>query len=148
MSQKSQNLVAEASATVIASRDRVWEALVTPSEIKRYMFGAEVTSDWRPGSPITWKGEWEGKPYQDHGVIKRAERARVLEYTHFSPLSGQPDLPENHHTVTIELSIAGPGATRVTLSQDNNATEEACARSAKNWEAMLAELKKLVEGAG
>ena len=140
------NLVARSAATVNAPADRVWEALVTPTQIASYMFGAEVRSDWTPGSPITWKGEWEGKAYEDRGVIRRVERGRTLEFTHYSPLSGQPDLPENYHTVTIELAPAGPGGTRVTLSQDNNATEEARAHSAKNWDAMLAGLKKLVEG--
>jgi uncharacterized protein YndB with AHSA1/START domain len=133
---------------VNAPADRVWEALVTPSQIAQYMFGAEVRSDWTPGSPITWQGEWEGRAYEDRGVIRRVERGRMLEFSHYSPRSGQPDLPENHHTVTIELSPAGPAATRVTLSQDNNATEEARAHSAKNWDAMLAGLKKLVEAAG
>jgi uncharacterized protein YndB with AHSA1/START domain len=139
-----RNLIARSSVTVSAPPARVWEALVTPAQIKQYMFGSDVASDFRPGSPITWKGEWEGKAYQDHGVIKRADRGRTLEYTHFSPLAGKPDLPENHHTVTIELSSEGKG-TRVTLFQDNNASEEERAHSEKNWEGMLAGLKRLVE---
>jgi uncharacterized protein YndB with AHSA1/START domain len=143
----SQNLIARSITTVNAPVERVWEALVTPAQIERYMFGSEVRSDFQPGSPITWKGEWEGKRYQDHGVIKRAEPGRVLEYTHFSPLSGQPDLPGNYHTVTIELSMAG-GATRITLSQDNNATEQARAHAQKNWDGMLAGLKKYLESGG
>ena len=142
------NLVARSATTVNAPADRVWEALVTPSQIARSMFGADVRSDWTPGSPITWQGEWEGKAYEDRGVIRRVERPRTLEFTHYSPLSGQPDLPESYHTVTIALEPAGPAGTRVTLTQDNNATEEARAHSARNWNAMLAGLKKVVEGAG
>lgn len=53
-------------------------------------------------------------------------------------------MPENYHTVTIELS--GEGAqTTVKLSQDNNATEEAREHSEKNWQMMLDGLKKLLE---
>lgn len=107
------------------------------------MFGTEVTSDWKPGSSITWKGEWEGRPYQDKGVIVRALPQQELEYTHFSPMTGLPDKPENYHTVTIELT--GEEQTRVTLSQDNNATEEARQHSEKNWSQMLAGLKKYAE---
>jgi uncharacterized protein YndB with AHSA1/START domain len=126
----------------------VWRALVTPSQIKQYMYGADVESDWRRGSPITWKGQWQGRSYEDRGVIQRVDRWRLLEYTHYSPLSGKPDLPENYHTVTIELTPMGAGASRIALSQDNNDTEEARAHSARNWDAMLAGLKKLVETAG
>ena len=140
-----QNLVARSSTTIAAPAAEVWKALVTPSLIAQYMLGAEVASEWTPGSPITWKGEWEGKPYEDRGVIKRIERGRLLEYTHYSPLGGLPDLPENYHTVTVELAPDGSG-TRVALSQDNNADEKARAHSEKNWSGMLAGLKKLVEG--
>jgi uncharacterized protein YndB with AHSA1/START domain len=137
-------LVAQASTTIAAPRARVWKALVTPDTIKQYMFGATVISDWREGSPIVWKGEWQGKPFEDKGVILQLEPERVLQYSHFSPLSGLPDAPDSYHTVTIELSDAAPG-TRVTLSQDNNATEQARQHSEKNWQAMLEGLKKLAE---
>jgi uncharacterized protein YndB with AHSA1/START domain len=137
-------LVAQASATIGAPRAKVWRALVTPSTIKQYMFGTTVISDWREGSPIVWKGEWQGKPYEDKGVILRLEPERLLQYSHFSPLSGLPDAPDSYHTVMVELSDESPG-TRVTLSQDNNATEQARQHSEKNWQTMLEGLKKLLE---
>ncbi len=135
--------IARSSTTINAPRTKVWKALVDPRAIREYMFGTEVTSDWKPGSSITWKGEWEGRPYQDKGVIVRALPQQELEYTHFSPMTGLPDKPENYHTVTIELT--GEEQTRVTLSQDNNATEEARQHSEKNWSQMLAGLKKYAE---
>ena len=139
------NLVANAAVTINAPAARVWRALVTPAEIKQYMFGTDVTSDWKEGSPITWKGEWKGKVYEDKGVIKSVKPQQRLQYTHFSPLAGLPDKPENYHTVTIELAAMGD-ATRVRLSQDNNATEEARDHSQKNWETMLGALKSFVQG--
>jgi uncharacterized protein YndB with AHSA1/START domain len=108
------------------------------------MFGTTVVSDWTEGSPITWSGEWQGRRYEDKGVIKRLEPGRTLQYTHFSPLMGLPDRPENYHTVTIELSEQD-GHTRVALSQDNNGSEQAREHSEKNWAMMLASLKKYVE---
>jgi uncharacterized protein YndB with AHSA1/START domain len=122
----------------------VWDALTDPEVIKKYMFGSTVTSDWKKGSPITFAGEWQGRRYEDKGVILRVEAPRVLEYSHYSPLSGQPDRPENYHTVTIELSTSDHG-TLVSLSQDNNATEQARDHSEKNWGAMLASLKQILE---
>lgn len=138
------DFIARASVVINASRDRVWKALVNPAALKEFFFGSDVRSDWKEGSPITWSGVWEGKPYQDKGVVLKAEPDYALQYTHFSPLMGQPDKPENYHTVTIELSDAGK-QTRVALTQDNNATEDAQLHSAKNWSAMLAGLKKFVE---
>jgi uncharacterized protein YndB with AHSA1/START domain len=138
------DLVARASAAVDAPINKVWDALVDPVQIKQYMFGADVASDWRKGGPITWRGEWNGKAYEDKGVILAIEPPRRLEYSHYSPLSGQPDVPDSYHTVTIELSERY-GGTLVSLSQDNNPTEEARGHSEQNWQTMLEGLKKLLE---
>jgi hypothetical protein len=108
------------------------------------MFGADVVSDWVAGSAIVWKGEWQGKPYEDKGVILQLDKERLLEYSHFSPLMGKPDVPENYHTVEFTLKSEG-SKTAVSLIQDNNATEDARLHSEKNWERMLLDLKKLLE---
>lgn len=138
------NFIAHASVDIAASKDKVWDALVNPQTIKKYMFGTNVVSDWREGSPIVWKGEWQGKSYEDKGVIRRITPPQSIQYTHFSPMSGLPDKPENYHTVTIELASEGEH-TRVSLSQDKNLTEEARQHSQKNWQMMLASLKNLLE---
>jgi hypothetical protein len=70
---------------------------------------------------------------------------RRLVLTHFSPLSGQDDVPENYHTLTYVLEPGGEG-THVSLSQDNNASEEEAAHSRDNWAAMLSGLKSVIEG--
>jgi uncharacterized protein YndB with AHSA1/START domain len=136
--------IAKAFTTVDAPVARVWEALVDPAAIKQYMFGTNVDTDWREGSPIVWKGEWQGKSYEDKGVLLEVKPERTLKYSHFSPLAGLPDKPENYHTVTIELTAKGD-RTEVSLEQDNNPTEEAREHSEKNWQTMLAGLKKYLE---
>ncbi|HLK92898.1 MAG TPA: SRPBCC domain-containing protein [Polyangia bacterium] len=139
-----ENLAAEADVTIRGSLSQVWDALVNPDKIKRYMFGATVESEWQVGGPIVWRGQWKGKPFEDKGRILEIQRQRRLRYSHFSPLSGAPDRPENYHTVTIQMD--GPdGAVHVELSQDHNPTEEAREESRRNWTAMLGELKKTVE---
>jgi len=139
-----KSLIAKASTSIDAPAAKVWDALVNPQMIKQYIFGATVVSDWREGSPITWKGEWKGKPYEDKGRIRKIEPRQLLQYSHYSPLSGLPDTPDNHHIVTIELSEQG-AQTRISLSQDNNANDEAREHSEKNWKMMLEGLKKLLE---
>jgi uncharacterized protein YndB with AHSA1/START domain len=136
--------IAKAQITISVPIAKVWDALVNPEMIKQYMFGTNAVSDWKEGSPIVWKGEWEGKPYEDKGVILKLKPERILQYSHFSPLSGQLDVPEHYHTVTIELFPKGTG-TILMLSQDNNSTEEDREHSEKNWGMMLTGLKKFLE---
>ena len=65
MKVKSKGFAAAASVTIAATAERVWDALTNPSLIKQYLFGTDAISDWKPGSPITYRGVWEGKPYED-----------------------------------------------------------------------------------
>ena len=137
--------VATAHAEIAAPGERVWEALTDPEQIEQYMFGSSVSTDWKPGSPIVWTGEYEGKRFEDKGRIVEVERPRRLELTHFSPSSGLEDRPENYHTLVYELEEHS-GTTRLSLTQDNNPTPEAAEHSRANWQTVLAGLKQVVEG--
>jgi uncharacterized protein YndB with AHSA1/START domain len=136
--------VATAQCEIDAAPDKVWEALTDPELIKKYMFGSEVKTDWKPGSPITWQGEFEGRKYEDKGEIIAVEPGRRLEVTHFSPLTGQEDRPENYHRVLYELQQTDDG-TSVRLTQDNSSSAQEAEHSAANWQMMLDGLKKVAE---
>lgn len=140
----SKGLIAKVSVMVNAPVDRVWNALVDAQMIKKYMFGTTVVSDWKEGSPIAWQGEWQGKRYEDKGVILQLKPKRIIQYTHFSPLSGVADIPENYHTVTVELKEQ-EAVTVIVLSQDNNANDQEREHSEKNWRMVLDGLATLVE---
>ena len=136
--------VAVSEIQIDASPARVWSALTDPAEIEQYMFGSEVVTDWQVGSRIVWRGEYEGKNYEDHGEILVFEPERRLVMTHFSPLGGEEDVPENYHALAFELEEVN-GKTRVRLSQDNNTSPEAADHSRATWEKVLAGLKSVVE---
>ncbi|MEV4989311.1 SRPBCC domain-containing protein [Pseudarthrobacter sp. LMD1-1-1.1] len=139
-----ENHVATSVTMIDAGPERVWEVITDPAAVKEFMFGATLQTDWRVGSPITWQGEWEGKPFQDKGRILEVEPGRKLVYTHFSPLSGQEDTPENYHTLEWTLEDQD-GATKLSLSQDNNPSEEAAAHSKGMWDKLVADVKALAE---
>ncbi len=138
------DFTAVASTRINAPAEVVWDALLNPEANKQFMFGATVSSDWHEGRPIKWKGVWQGKPYEDNGIILRLKPLKLLQYNHYSPLSGKPDSPENYHTVTIELTEEHHHTT-VAITQDKSESREARVHSEENWTSMLAALKKLVE---
>ena len=50
MPPQDDELVARAATTITAGHGEVWSALVDPTAIKQYMFGATVETDWRVGT--------------------------------------------------------------------------------------------------
>ena len=140
----SEKYVAKAQTIINATADKVWNALTNPEMIKKYMFGTTVISEWKEGSKIVWKGEWEGKSYEDKGKILQLENQKKIQYSHYSPLSGLHDIPENYHTITIDLSEI-ENKTAVFLTQDHNSTVDDRLHSEKNWSMMLTSLKELLE---
>src|SRR5260221_14222098 len=102
-----------------ASPAKVWEALTSPELIKQYLFGTEVISDWQVGSPIIYKGEWQGKSYEDKGTILKLVPEELFESTYWSSMTGMPDIPENYKKIIYELTPEN-GGTQLTLTQDNN----------------------------
>ena len=137
--------------TVKAPPSAVWKALTTLSTLKQFFFGSDVSTDWRVGSPISFSGNWKGKPYEDKGNIQTFDRDQRLAFTHWSPLSGMEDTPENYHVVSFDLRPAS-GGTEVVLTQTNQndaepITPENRQEYAKNWTMVLEGLKKAVEAA-
>ena len=137
--------VARAEVIVKAHQSDVWSALTDPEQVRSWMAGTTLTTDWQVGSPITWEGEMDGKPYEDKGEVLEAEAPSRLSMTHYSPLMGQEDRPENYHTVTYTLTPTRDGRTTVALEQDGNESQEQAEQFSQNWQQMLEGLKKTAE---
>ena len=136
--------VARAEVVVDAGQDAVWAALTDPAAVAEWMLGAEVSTDWQVGSPITWRGELDGRAYEDKGEVLAVDPPNRLSVTHYSPLLGQADAPENYHTIVYELS-GGDGPTTLSLTQDGNDSAEQAAQFSTTWQHMLDALKGTVE---
>lgn len=139
-----QTFTAKASITIKAPASKVWEALTNPAMVKQYLFGTEMTTDWKVGSSITYKGVWEGKAYEDKGKVLEFEPEKKIVSTYWSGMSGLPDVPENYNKVTYALSPAG-NDTNLEITQDNCKTEEGRDHSQKNWMMVLDLIKKMLE---
>ena len=139
------NIIGKAATTINVSASKVWEALTTPSIIKKYFFGTDAISDWKVGSPLIFKGEWQGKTYEDKGTILEIVPQKLFKYSYWSSMSGIEDKPENYVDVTYALS-ANNNATTLTITQENIPDEKMKEHSEENWKKVLEGLKKLLEG--
>jgi uncharacterized protein YndB with AHSA1/START domain len=133
------------SIIIDAPIEDVWRALTTPEWIKKWFFGVDTETDWKQGSSIVHRGEYQGRPYEDKGNILEIEAPRLLVHTHWSPASGLPDAPENHERVSWELAERD-GRTELTIRESNLASEEAKRTSEQSWRMVLGNLKEILEG--
>lgn len=135
---------ARASIAINTSVSKVWEALVTPKIAKTYFFGADITSNWSKGSPITFKGEFKGNDYEEKGVILNIIPNQQLQYTHWSNLETLADIPENYRIWTFNLTVID-GFTQLSVSENNIPTVSKQKRSNKFWKDLLITIKQIVE---
>ncbi|TQM64193.1 SRPBCC domain-containing protein [Humibacillus xanthopallidus] len=137
--------VARAEVIVARHPSAVWTVLTDPEQVRRWMVGTTLTTDWQVGSPITWQGEMDGRPYEDKGEVLEVEAPSRLRVTHYSPLMGQEDRPESYHTITYTLTPTRDGRTTVALEQDGNDSAEQAEQFSQNWQQMLESLKQTAE---
>jgi uncharacterized protein YndB with AHSA1/START domain len=136
--------VVKVTVSIHADISSVWRALTDPVLIKQYFFGTNAVSDWKKGSKVFFRGEWEGKPYEDKGTVLASDPPTLLQYSYWSSFSGTADVPENYAVVTYSLKHVGD-QTGLTVTQDSIATQEARDHSEQNWKSVLEGLKKVVE---
>lgn len=139
-----KSLIVEKKVVIETGAEKVWHALTDRETIKKYFFGTEAISDWKVGSSLIFKGEWEGKTYQDKGNILESEPGKKLKYNYWSAWSGLDDVPENYSLVTYSLSSSG-NHTTLELTQEGFANQEGLEHAQGGWNAVLDNLKKLLE---
>jgi uncharacterized protein YndB with AHSA1/START domain len=137
-------LTLETSVSVAAPADKVWAALTTPELVKQYFFGTQLVTDWKVGSPIYFRGEWEGQTYEDKGTVLEFDPLRRLRYNYWSSMSGTADKPENYANITYAVREED-GKSIVTITQDNIENEEKRAHSEQTWQMVMGDMKKLLE---
>ena len=139
-----RQLISKSSIEINASSSRIWEALIRPEIAKEYFFGAEILTDWKKGSPITFKGEFNGNKYEEKGIILNVEPNSQLQYSHWSHFDGLPDEPKNYRTWTFDITEKKE-TTLLTIREDNIPTEKQKNRSDEFWSEALLKIKLIVE---
>src|ERR1700722_6414164 len=112
------------SIDVVAPVETLWKILTDSAFIPQYMFGCVVETDWKPGSPLLWKGAADGILYvKGHVVVVDAPHR--LEYTVIDPNNpAVPDIPANYLTMTYEIREEGSGLVFALIQGDYSKVAE------------------------
>jgi uncharacterized protein YndB with AHSA1/START domain len=147
------SLVISNTISIHAPATAVWDALVNPAQTKKYMFGCETVSDWKPGSALLWRGNYEGKEMDFvKGNIVMIEPNKFLAYTVIDPNNPSiPDIPQNYLTVTYTLQEVDDVTTLTVTQGDYLKVAEGEKRyndsynNGVGWQPILEQIKKIVE---
>ncbi|MCP2340145.1 ArsR/SmtB family transcription factor [Actinomadura rupiterrae] len=134
--------------------ERLWQALTDPAFTRRY-WGVEFDTDWKPGSPMVWKGEGPGNSDPDQ-VVLEAEPGRRLSYTWhtFTPdwakavgideqtLAVIAAEPRSKVTFDIEPL---DGKVKLTVTHTATQGSKVLTMVAEGWPSILSDLKTLLE---
>lgn len=135
--------------------DHLWQALTDPAWTRRY-WGTELISDWRTGSPVTWR--YAGVTIDDpEQVVLEADPPRRLSYTWqaitpefgkavgFSEDYQRRAAAEPRSKVTFDLEAHGD-LVQLTVTHDGfPEASEVRASVSGGWPAILSSLKTLLE---
>jgi len=135
----------DVSTIIGAPPSRVWEVITSPELVKRYMPGTEVTTDWKVGSPIRWKGVLQDKVYESKGTITKVIPEQLLEYTYFSSTWRVEDAPGNYFTITYLLEKEREGTTVTLVVQGNILYDEMEDELKLGWKTALSRLATAAE---
>lgn len=146
-----EKMMAHGSVQVASTVARVWDALTQPRFTRQYMFGCEIVCDWQVGSPLLWRGVFNGQEVVAvKGTLTAYAPHVTFAFTTFDPNSTLADVPENYTTVTYTLEPAGSGV-RLSVTQGDFATVADGARrfaevnAEGGWQGLLEKIRDLAE---
>lgn len=105
--------------TVNAAPQKVWDVLTKPELIKLWQYGSELVTDWKVGSDIRFRNEWDGKIFDQWGKVLEIRSLQLVKYSLFVPRPDLEDKPENYFIMSYVLT-ADNGQTKLEIIQEDN----------------------------
>lgn len=130
------NKTKSTSKTFAATPAQLWRVLTDPAAIKAYLFGTDCQTTWEVGTPIVFKGSWEGTVYEDHGMLLEVVPEQRIVYTYWTSFSGLPDVAENYGKVIHELKKTDSG-TELIITQEGFSSEAGYETMESTWGSVM-----------
>lgn len=122
---------------ISATRERVWQALTDPEFTRRFWNGRMLDTDWRVGSAITFRHDYDDS-IESSGTVLAVDQPRRLSYA-------TVDHDGRESVVTFELLATGD-VVMLTVTHTGLDTAGSMFRLVSGgWSFVLSNLKTLLE---
>jgi uncharacterized protein YndB with AHSA1/START domain len=98
---------------------RVWDVLTKPEFVKQWQYGSDLMTDWKTGSEIRFRTEWQGKTFEQWGRILEIRPGELIRYSLFAPRPGLEEKPENFFVMNY-LLIMENNQVKLDIIQEDN----------------------------
>jgi hypothetical protein len=123
---------------------KIWDTLTKPELVKQWQYGSELITDWKVGSQIRFRAEWEGKVFEQWGKVLEIVPYKLIRYSLFAPRPDLEDTPENYFVMNYLLTEE-TNCVRLDIIQEDN-RQGAVQESPQGEEnPVLGALKRLIE---
>ena len=133
------------SIEIAARAETIFGALTDPDKITAYFPVDSVHLEPRRAGVIELKGEIEGRPFTDHGVVKEFDRPTRFAYEYWSTNHGTERPNANHMTIDYRIESDGHDSCFLYLHHVNLLTLNRVQEMDGVWDFLLASFKQFVE---
>jgi uncharacterized protein YndB with AHSA1/START domain len=124
--------------------DKVWNALVQPELVKKWQYGSDLITDWKIGSAIRFRNEWDGQVFEQWGNVLEFVPNQKIKYSLFFPRPELEDKPENYFIMSYILAEEN-GKIKLEIQQEDNRPGAVQEEPQGEENPILQSLKSLVE---
>jgi uncharacterized protein YndB with AHSA1/START domain len=112
-------IISKSTILINATKQKVWDALTKPELVKKWQYGSDVITDWKVGSEIRFRVEWDSKVFEQWGKILEIIPNELIKYSLFFPGPDLEDKEENYFIMTYIISESENKIKLEILKEDN-----------------------------
>ncbi|WPO79978.1 SRPBCC family protein [Flavobacterium sp. KACC 22761] len=125
--------------------EKVWNALTKAEFVKQWQYGSDLITDWKTGSEIRFRNEWEGQVFEQWGTVLEVVPNQKIKYSLFFPRPELEDKPENYFIMNYVLTEENQ-KTKLEIIQEDNRPGAVQEKPQGEENPILQGLKALIEG--
>ncbi|MDH5217699.1 MAG: SRPBCC domain-containing protein [Gammaproteobacteria bacterium] len=130
---------------IMAPVDDVFFALTNSEEITKYFPLNSVESEWKEGKEVKYKGEVNGSPFTDYGVIEVLSPPSIYRYRYWSDNHGTERTEDNHLVIEYVLTPFSEGTSVYVIQSNIKSKALYEMMEGQVWGYLLGSLKQYME---
>ena len=135
------------STTFNTTPEKLWDLLINPEWTEKYMYNCKVISDFKIGSKIDWKGNFQGEEQFLTGEILELDWGKQIKYTIIDPALKDETKAENFSHITYEIKEQNGKQLLTVVNEIFEEDEEHLKQIIQGWEGYIfPTMQKCLEG--